>query len=73
MRMKIAMRISSIVIEVIRTVFFFMKYVLNVINTNKNILITFNQICLNKKKTNKSIQETFNQIFLSKKNANKNI
>ena len=38
MRMKMAMRISSIVIEVIRTVlFFFMKDILNVINTNKNI------------------------------------
>ena len=43
---------SSIVIEVISTVlFFFMKDILNVKNTNKNIKVTFNQIFLNKKST----------------------
>ena len=48
------MTISSIVIEVIRAVFiiffFFMKDILNVKGTNKNIQVTFNQIFLNKKK-----------------------
>ena len=58
MRMTMLVILSSIVIEVIRTVsfFFFMKDILNVKKTNKTIKVTFNQIFLNKQKHLSNIQ-----------------
>ena len=73
MRMKIAMRISSIVIEVIRTVFFFYEIYFKCNKHKQKYLNNIQPNMSKQKKKNKSIQETFNQIFLSKKNANKNI